>query len=173
MILHILQMGDEATSEDIPMDVMNHQQAARETQRMQANREELVERIAQAMRQDGTAQPLPGLHPLHRPSDRTTPSRFRPAPTHRADGARAGHERLRFAPPLQGGHGDESLAIPEAAAAPGGPASNAGRRLRRSQCGLPRGLPRRLALQREYKSLFGVPPMRDVQRLREAALSSP
>jgi AraC-like DNA-binding protein len=25
---------------------------------------------------------------------------------------------------------------------------------------------------REYKSLFGVPPMRDVQRLREAALAS-
>jgi AraC-like DNA-binding protein len=25
---------------------------------------------------------------------------------------------------------------------------------------------------REYKSLFGVPPMRDVQRLREAALES-
>ena len=44
------------------MDVMNHQQAEREAQLMQANREELVERIARAMRQDGTAQPLQGLH---------------------------------------------------------------------------------------------------------------
>src|SRR5438876_5362265 len=44
------------------MDVMNHQQAEREAQRVQANREELVERIARALRQDGSAQPLPGLH---------------------------------------------------------------------------------------------------------------
>ncbi len=44
------------------MDVMIHQQAEREAQRMHANREELVERIARAMRQDGTAQPLQGLH---------------------------------------------------------------------------------------------------------------
>ncbi|TMD59973.1 MAG: AraC family transcriptional regulator, partial [Chloroflexi bacterium] len=44
------------------MDVMNHQQAQREAQLMQANREELVERIAWAMREDGTAQPLLGLH---------------------------------------------------------------------------------------------------------------
>ncbi len=44
------------------MDVINHQQAEREVQWMQANREELVERIGRTMRQDGTAQPLPGLH---------------------------------------------------------------------------------------------------------------
>ncbi len=44
------------------MDVMIHQQAEREAQRVHTNREELVERIAQTMRQDGTAQPLPGLY---------------------------------------------------------------------------------------------------------------
>ncbi len=44
------------------MDVMNHQQAEREAQRGQANREELVERIARAIHEDGTAQPLGGLH---------------------------------------------------------------------------------------------------------------
>ena len=44
------------------MNVMIHQQAEREAQRVQANREELVERIARVMRQDGTAQPLQGLH---------------------------------------------------------------------------------------------------------------
>ncbi len=44
------------------MDVITHQPAEREAQRVQANREELVERIARAIRQDGTAQPLPGLH---------------------------------------------------------------------------------------------------------------
>ncbi len=44
------------------MDVINHPQAEREAELMQANREELVERIARAMRQDGTAQPLQGLH---------------------------------------------------------------------------------------------------------------
>ncbi len=44
------------------MDAINHQQAEREAQWMQANREELVERIARVIRQDGSAQPLPGLH---------------------------------------------------------------------------------------------------------------
>jgi hypothetical protein len=62
LILHILQKDDGATGEEIPMDVMNHQQSAREAVLLQANREELVERIARAVRADGTAQPLPGLH---------------------------------------------------------------------------------------------------------------
>ena len=44
------------------MNVMIHQPAEREAQLMQANREELVERIARAMREDGTVQPLQGLH---------------------------------------------------------------------------------------------------------------
>jgi AraC-like DNA-binding protein len=44
------------------MDVMILQQAAREAQRVQANREELVERIARAVPEDGTIQPLKGLH---------------------------------------------------------------------------------------------------------------
>jgi AraC-like DNA-binding protein len=44
------------------MNVMIHQQAEREAELMQASREELVERIARAMREDGTAQPLQGLH---------------------------------------------------------------------------------------------------------------
>lgn len=44
------------------MDVINHQQAERAAQRVQANREELVERIARAVREDGTVQPLAGLH---------------------------------------------------------------------------------------------------------------
>src|SRR6266699_1626847 len=49
------------------MDGMIHQQAEREAQRVQANREELVERIARAIREDGPAQPLQGLH-LYRSS---------------------------------------------------------------------------------------------------------
>jgi AraC-like DNA-binding protein len=47
---------------DTIMDVMHHQQAEREAQRLQANREELVERIARAVRADGTVQPLQGLY---------------------------------------------------------------------------------------------------------------
>jgi AraC-like DNA-binding protein len=49
------------------MDVINHLQAEREARRVQANREELVERIMRAVREDGSAQPLTGLH-LHRAS---------------------------------------------------------------------------------------------------------
>ncbi|MGD0005719.1 MAG: AraC family transcriptional regulator [Anaerolineaceae bacterium] len=49
------------------MDMINDQQAEREAQRMQANREELVERIMRAVPEDGPAQPLEGLH-LYRSS---------------------------------------------------------------------------------------------------------
>jgi len=62
LILHIFQMSDGETREEVPMNVMILQQAEREAEWMQANREELVERIARAMREDGTAQPLQGLH---------------------------------------------------------------------------------------------------------------
>src|SRR5438105_15276757 len=55
-------MDDGETREEVAMDVMNHQQAEREAQQGQANREELVERIARAMREDGTVQPLQGLY---------------------------------------------------------------------------------------------------------------
>ena len=40
------------------MNVMIHQQAEREAELMQAEREELVERIGQAVRQDGTSHLL-------------------------------------------------------------------------------------------------------------------
>jgi len=41
---------------------MNDQQALREADRAQAHRDELTERIAQAIRHDGTIEPLQGLH---------------------------------------------------------------------------------------------------------------
>jgi AraC-like DNA-binding protein len=44
------------------MNVMILQQAEREAELMQAYREELVERIGRAMREDGTTQPLQGLY---------------------------------------------------------------------------------------------------------------
>ena len=50
------------------MNVMIYQPAEREAQRMQANREELVERIGRAMREDGTTQPFQGLHLYRRSS---------------------------------------------------------------------------------------------------------
>ncbi|HYT34011.1 MAG TPA: AraC family transcriptional regulator [Ktedonobacteraceae bacterium] len=62
LILQIFQMSDGETREEVPMSVTILQQTERETLRLQANREELVERIGRAMRQDGTTQPLQGLH---------------------------------------------------------------------------------------------------------------
>jgi len=44
------------------MRVIDQRPLERQTQWMQANREELVERIERTMRQDGSVQPLPGLH---------------------------------------------------------------------------------------------------------------
>jgi AraC-like DNA-binding protein len=50
------------TSETSDRDLMNDPQAKREADRAQANRDELAERIAQAIRHDGTIEPLKGLH---------------------------------------------------------------------------------------------------------------
>ena len=44
------------------MDVIDQRPPEREAILLQASREELVERIGRTMRQDGSAQPLPGLH---------------------------------------------------------------------------------------------------------------
>ncbi len=54
------------------MDPMNPQQAEREAHRAQASRDELVERIARAIREDGTVEPLKGLH-LNRSSSPKEP----------------------------------------------------------------------------------------------------
>src|SRR2546423_13048143 len=62
LILQIFQMSDRETREEVPMNVMIHQKAEREAELMQANREELVEQIARAIREDGTVQLLQGLH---------------------------------------------------------------------------------------------------------------
>jgi AraC-like DNA-binding protein len=50
------------TSEKSDRALMNDPQALREADRAQANREELTERIARAIRQDGIIEPLKGLH---------------------------------------------------------------------------------------------------------------
>ena len=52
------------------MNSINHRQAEREAQQAQANRDELVERIARAVGTDGTVEPLKGLY-LHRVSSPT------------------------------------------------------------------------------------------------------
>ena len=52
------------------MDLMNRSQSEREEDRTQADRDELVERIARAVRDDGTAEPLEGLR-LRRSSSPT------------------------------------------------------------------------------------------------------
>jgi AraC-like DNA-binding protein len=57
-------------SEKVTMDSMNPQQVEREAHRAQANRDELVERIARAIREDGRVEPLKGLR-LHRASSPT------------------------------------------------------------------------------------------------------
>jgi AraC-like DNA-binding protein len=62
LILQIFRVSDGESGEEVPMSVMILQQAEREALRVQANREELVERIGRAVREDGTIQPLPGLY---------------------------------------------------------------------------------------------------------------
>ncbi len=52
------------------MDSTNHQQSEQQAHRAQASRDELAERIARAIREDGTTEPLEGLR-LHRASSTT------------------------------------------------------------------------------------------------------
>jgi AraC-like DNA-binding protein len=54
------------------MDPMIPQQIEREEHRAQASRDELVERIARALPEDGTSEPLKGLH-LHRSASPNEP----------------------------------------------------------------------------------------------------
>jgi hypothetical protein len=54
------------------MEPLNHQKPEREAQRTQANRDELVERIARATREADTVEPLRGLH-FKRVSSSTAP----------------------------------------------------------------------------------------------------
>src|SRR4051794_4074709 len=65
-------MDNAGTSEEATMELMNRRQSEREVRRAQANRDELVERIARAIREDGTVEPLEGLY-LHRSSSPTEP----------------------------------------------------------------------------------------------------
>ncbi|MEG4073217.1 AraC family transcriptional regulator [Microcoleus sp. Pol14C2] len=55
-------MNAAKTSEKSDRSLMNDHQAKREASRAQANRDELTQRIAQAIRHDGTIEPLKGLH---------------------------------------------------------------------------------------------------------------
>lgn len=57
---------------EVRIDGINYQQAERESQQMQASHEEMVERMTRAIREDGTLQPLPGLH-LNRLSSLSEP----------------------------------------------------------------------------------------------------
>jgi AraC-like DNA-binding protein len=140
LILRFFHVSDGATREEVLMDVMNHQQVAREAQWMQANREELVERVARAIRADGTAQPLPGLH------------------------------LYRHSMPLEQVYSvvEPSLCV----VAQGSKEFMLGEDLDAASAAYRVGYHDASHFNREYKSLFGVPPMRDVQRLREEVLQS-
>src|SRR6266545_274763 len=54
-------MDDAGTEEEASMDSTNRRPSEREVQKVHANREELVGRLARAIRNDGTVEPLNGL----------------------------------------------------------------------------------------------------------------
>lgn len=66
-------------SEEVILDSMHTHQGAPEAHRAQANRDELVERIARAVREDGTVEPLKGML-LHRSSSPTESVHGKSAP---------------------------------------------------------------------------------------------
>jgi AraC-like DNA-binding protein len=63
-------MCDTRASEEVTIDLMNHPQSEHEAHRVQASRDELVERMTRAIREDGTVEPLEELR-LRRASSPT------------------------------------------------------------------------------------------------------
>jgi AraC-like DNA-binding protein len=61
-ILQILKLGDVGAGEEDAMDLMDRPASGSEEPRAQAGRDELVERIARAVREDGTVETLEGLY---------------------------------------------------------------------------------------------------------------
>src|SRR5215207_9580423 len=67
-ILQIWETGDAGTSEEAAMELMNRPPSEREVRRAQADREELAERVARAVGEDGDAEAPGGLRLLRRSS---------------------------------------------------------------------------------------------------------
>src|SRR5918997_6198095 len=63
-------MGDAGTSKEVTMDLMNCPHSEHEAHRAQASREDLVGRITREICEDGTVEPLEGVH-LNRSSSPT------------------------------------------------------------------------------------------------------
>lgn len=94
--------GRVGMSKEITREAIDLQQVEREAHRAQANRDELVERIAQAIREDGRVEPLKGLY-LNRSSSPTklVHSMFEPAFCVIAQGSKEiflGDERYQYDP---------------------------------------------------------------------------
>jgi AraC-like DNA-binding protein len=67
-ILQIWEMGDAGTSEEAAMESINRPPSERETRRAQAGREELAERVARAVGEDGAVEAPGGLSLVRRSS---------------------------------------------------------------------------------------------------------
>ena len=101
-ILQIIGTGDEGTSEGAAMDLIDRPQSEREANKAQAGRDELVERIARAIREDVAIESLEGLH-LNRASSPTEPvyAVSKPALCVIAQGRKGillGYDRYRYDP---------------------------------------------------------------------------
>jgi AraC-like DNA-binding protein len=87
---------------EVAMELINPHQAERDSQRMQANRDELVERMSRAIQQDGVVSPLEGVR-LFRASSPTelNPNLSDPAFAVIAQGSKVvylGQERYQYDP---------------------------------------------------------------------------
>jgi hypothetical protein len=70
-ILQILKLGDVGAGEEDAMDLMDRPASGSEEIRAQASCDELVERIARAVREDGTVETLEGCTSLAHPRQRS------------------------------------------------------------------------------------------------------
>ena len=67
-ILQIWETGNAGTSEEAAMELMNRPPSEREARRAQADRDELAERIARAVGEDGAVEAPGGLRLLRQSS---------------------------------------------------------------------------------------------------------
>jgi len=122
---------------------MNHREAKRENQRLQSDREELVDRMARAIPEDGISEVFPGLF-LGRSSQ----------PTEKLHSV---FKSVTAMSPLQF---QKQIRLQEARRL------MLGEDLDAASAGFRVGYEDPSYFSREYKKLFGAPPQRDIAQLR-------
>jgi AraC-like DNA-binding protein len=160
------------------MDLVYRPKSEREAHRAQASRDELVERMAQAIHEDGTVELLEGLQLRRASSHRIVeaierlckefdqPLRIEDIARELGMSVSGFHHHFKAVTAMSPLQFQKQLRLQEARRL------MLGEDLDAASGGYRVGYGDASHFTREYKRLFGAPPVRDVERLREATLAS-